>query len=67
MEDFTEEPFSRFRTARTTRAPAPPSARAVARPIPLVAPVTITVRPVILGMEETGGADEVMSERLGSV
>ena len=43
-------PLSRSRTARTTWAPAPASARAAARPMPLLAPVTITVRPVMSGM-----------------
>jgi hypothetical protein len=38
-------PFSVLRTARTTRAPARASSRAVTRPRPLEAPVTTTVRP----------------------
>ncbi len=44
-------PFSSERTASTTRAPAPASALAAARPMPLLAPVTITVRPVMSGRE----------------
>ena len=43
-------PLSVSRTARTTWAPAPASARAVARPMPLLAPVTITLRPVMSGI-----------------
>ncbi len=45
-------PFSTERTASTTRAPAPASAEAAARPMPLLAPVTITVRPAMSGREE---------------
>jgi hypothetical protein len=33
-----------------TRAPAPASASAAARPTPLLAPVTITLRPVMSGI-----------------
>ena len=39
-------PFSVFRTASTTRAPLAASALAAARPMPLLEPVTIAVRPV---------------------
>ena len=42
-------PFAMSRTANTTRAPAPARARAVANPMPLLAPVTITVRPLMSG------------------
>ena len=38
-------PLARSRTAKTTRAPASASARAVGSPIPLLAPVTTTMRP----------------------
>ena len=38
-------PLAVSRTASTTRAPAPASAWAAARPIPELAPVTIAVRP----------------------
>ncbi len=44
-------PFSGERTASTTRAPAPASALAAARPIPLLAPVITAVRPVMSGRE----------------
>jgi hypothetical protein len=37
--------FSRERLTEMTVAPASPSARAMARPIPLVPPVTSAVRP----------------------
>jgi hypothetical protein len=43
-------PFSTLRTASTTLAPAAASARAVACPMPLFAPVTMTVLPVMSGM-----------------
>jgi hypothetical protein len=43
-------PFAVLRAASTTRAPAAASARAVACPMPLLAPVTITVLPVMPGM-----------------
>jgi AcrR family transcriptional regulator len=43
-------PRSRSRTASTVRAPARASACAAARPMPLLAPVTIAVRPVMSGM-----------------
>jgi len=46
-------PFSVLRTANTTRAPAPASARAAASPMPLLAPVTITVLPVMPGTSAT--------------
>src|SRR5690349_5252270 len=39
-------PFSRLRTATVTLAPTRASSRAVTRPSPLLAPVTITLRPV---------------------
>ena len=39
-------PFSALRTARTTRALRSASAVAAARPMPLLAPVTIAVRPL---------------------
>ena len=42
--------FVGLRTASTTRAPLAASALAAARPMPLLAPVTITVRPVVAGM-----------------
>src|ERR1700731_1806695 len=42
-------PFSMLRTASTTFAPAPASAEGAARPMPLLAPVTMTVRPVMSG------------------
>ena len=45
-------PLSRLRTARTTWAPAAASAVAAARPMPLLAPVTMTVVPVMSGMLE---------------
>ena len=38
-------PLATSRTASTTRAPARPSSRAAARPMPLLAPVTTKVRP----------------------
>jgi hypothetical protein len=38
-------PFSRLRTARIVVAPTRASSRAVTRPKPLLAPVTMTVRP----------------------
>jgi hypothetical protein len=40
-----------LRTASTTRAPAPARADAAARPMPLLAPVTIAVRPAMSGRE----------------
>src|SRR5262249_42865731 len=43
-------PFPVLRTASTTRALAPASARAVASPMPLLAPVTIAVLPAMPGM-----------------
>ncbi len=43
-------PFAVLRQASTTGAPRPASARAVASPSPLLAPVTTTVRPVWSGM-----------------
>ncbi len=51
--DATARPFSSFRTARMMRAPDAANATAVARPMPLVPPVMITVssvgaRPVLV-------------------
>ena len=43
-------PLSVLRTASTTRAPSAASALAAARPMPLLAPVTMTVRPLNVGM-----------------
>src|SRR5271156_461483 len=42
-------PLSVSRTARTTCAPAPASIEAAARPMPLLAPVTTTVRSLMSG------------------
>ena len=42
-------PFSALRTARITCAPAAASRSAASRPVPLLAPVTTTVRPVWSG------------------
>src|SRR5882724_11741719 len=39
---------SAFRSSAATRAPCAPKRRAIARPIPLAAPVTITTRPSTL-------------------
>ena len=50
--DAAASPLSVLRTARTTRAPWSASAVAAARPMPLLAPVTMTVLPVISGMED---------------
>ena len=52
ISDAAASPLSVLRTARTTRAPWPASAPAAARPMPLLAPVTMTVLPVMSGMEE---------------
>ena len=49
MAAATALPFAVLRTASTRCAPAAASARAVACPIPLLAPVTITVLPVMPG------------------
>src|SRR5580693_2487140 len=49
MPAAAARPFSVSRTASVTWAPAPDRARAAARPIPLLAPVMITVRPVMSG------------------
>ena len=57
-------PFAVSRTARTTRAPAPANARAAARPMPLLAPVTITLRPVMSGRFWTPKV--VMDNNVGS-
>src|SRR5207237_9548737 len=46
-------PFSTLRHPSTTLAPAPASSRAATRPIPLFAPVTITLRPAWLGICST--------------
>ncbi len=43
-------PLASSRTARITRAPCPASALAVSRPMPLLAPVTMTVWPARSGM-----------------
>ena len=43
-------PLSRLRTASTTCAPLAARSRAATRPMPLLAPVTITVRPFRSGM-----------------
>src|SRR5215213_4535002 len=45
MSAAARRPRSSSRTAKITRAPLRTSAAAVTRPIPLLAPVTITVRP----------------------
>ena len=64
-------PLSTLRTAITTRAPAPPRARAATRPMPLLAPVTTKVRPacegrslgvhfdVVMGNNVAGGNNDV--------
>src|SRR5258708_19337734 len=57
-------PLPASRTASTTRAPATASACAVARPMPLLAPVTITVRLVISGM--FAALKVVMSNNVGA-
>ena len=49
MPAAAASPFVVSRTARTTCAPAPASARAAARPMPELAPVMIAVRPVRSG------------------
>ena len=48
------------RTARTTWAPAAPSARAASKPMPLLAPVMTKVRPVWSGRSATVHFCEVM-------
>src|SRR5215207_3761652 len=45
MDSAAAAPLARSRTASTTRAPASASSRAVGSPIPLLAPVTMMVRP----------------------
>ncbi len=45
MVAAASSPFSVLRQARTTWAPTRASSRAVTRPNPLLAPVTMTVRP----------------------
>lgn len=52
-------PFARLRTARTTRAPARPSARAATSPMPLFAPVTTNVLPASDGRSAAVHFDEL--------
>ncbi|GGM11256.1 hypothetical protein GCM10011594_34030 [Nakamurella endophytica] len=54
------------RTASTTRAPLAANSRAVTRPMPLLAPVTTTVRPVWSGMSAKENLEVVMGNKVGS-
>ena len=53
MRRIAFSPLSRLRTARTTRAPLAARAAAVSYPSPVLAPVTIAVRPHWSGMSAT--------------
>src|SRR5881409_3479699 len=60
MPAAARSPLAVSRTASVTRAPARASSRAAMRPIPLLAPVTTTVRPSRLGRSAAVHLEEVM-------
>ena len=66
IEAAASRPRRSSRTASTTRAPARPSSRAAASPMPLLAPVTTTVRPACEGRSLGVHFDVVMGNNVAA-